>query len=74
MMPILSKLAMLLSLPFSGPGVPPSAEGLTGRRPATARSLTEFSALNTRGEPRGPADLLGEPTVLWFYPMAGTPG
>lgn len=33
-----------------------------------------FSVLNQDGETRTQADLDGHPTVMWFYPAAGTAG
>ncbi len=38
------------------------------------RELIDFSAVNHAGEPRDRSHLLGHPSVLWFYPMADTPG
>jgi hypothetical protein len=32
------------------------------------------SVLDSSGEARTPADLEGHPTVIWFYPAAGTFG
>jgi len=45
-------------------GVPPSAE-----RPAI-----DFVAKNRDGTTRGKPDLLGHPTVLWFFVEAATGG
>ena len=47
---------------------------LNGSRPSQALPPPEFVALNSDGEMRTPADLLGQPTVMWFFPFAGTPG
>ena len=47
---------------------------LFGQRPASALSLPTFMALNSDGASRTQADLLGHPTVMWFFPFAGTPG
>lgn len=41
---------------------------------APAADVPEFAAVNHLGEPRSRADLVGHPTVLWFFPAAGTPG
>lgn len=49
-------------------------DGLNGTPPAEAVSLPTFAARNQYGEDRSEADLLGHPTVLWFYPAAGTYG
>ena len=38
------------------------------------RELPDFEAISHDGEPRGRDDLLGSPSVLWFYPAASTPG
>ena len=37
-------------------------------------SSPTFSVMNHKGEERTGRHLHGHPTVLWFYPMAGTPG
>jgi hypothetical protein len=43
--------------------------------PETAKELlASFSAQNSDDTSRGPEDLTGQPTVLWFFPFAGTPG
>lgn len=34
----------------------------------------EFSAVDHRGKPVSLADLRGKHVVLWFYPVADTPG
>jgi len=47
---------------------------LHGRVPQVARPAPEFEALNRDGSPRGRGDLVGQPTVLWFYPKAATSG
>ncbi len=47
---------------------------LNGTPPASPVPLPTFSARNQLGEPRTEADLVGHPTVLWFYPAAGTYG
>ena len=33
-----------------------------------------FTAYNYDGNMRSQADLIGHPTVMWFFPFAGTPG
>ena len=45
-----------------------------GARPDEFLGLPEFQATAHSGEPRGQEDLLGHPSVLWFYPMADTSG
>jgi hypothetical protein len=47
---------------------------LHGARPSAPVAVPDFRALNSDGAPRDRTALLGHPTVLWFYPMAGTPG
>jgi hypothetical protein len=58
------------------PGDSPAsgASTMVGVAPNPALSVPEFSALNQEGAPRSRADLLGHPTVLWYFPAAGTPG
>jgi len=45
-----------------------------GERPDEFLGLPEFEATAHNGEARGQADLLGHPSVIWFYPMADTSG
>jgi cytochrome oxidase Cu insertion factor (SCO1/SenC/PrrC family) len=47
---------------------------LHGQRLAAPRALPEFNAVANDGTPRTREDLLGHPTVVWFFPVAGTPG
>lgn len=47
---------------------------LVGVTPAEAIDAPEFSAQNRDGAARSRADLLGQPTVMWFFPGADTPG
>ena len=49
-------------------------EGLYGELPSSAVPVPEFVALNHDGSTRGPQDLMDKPTVMWFFPFAGTPG
>lgn len=56
------------------PGSAPLPPGLYGEAPPDALPLPEFVATNFDGGARGPADLVGHPTVVWFFPFAGTPG
>ena len=53
---------------------PPWPEGLHGEQPQSATPLPQFAAINADGSARGPDDLIGKPTVMWFFPFAGTPG
>jgi hypothetical protein len=59
-------------------GHPPLDTGpfkLTGTVPPVALAAIDFTGvLNEKGEERTKADLLGHPTVLWFYPAAETGG
>jgi hypothetical protein len=48
--------------------------GLHGTVPDEAIAAPEFVATSERGELRDRDALLGHPTVLWFYPAAGTLG
>ncbi|MDP2315781.1 MAG: hypothetical protein Q8P41_22980 [Pseudomonadota bacterium] len=56
------------------PGDTDLPDDLNGTAPAAAVALPTFSARNQYGEARSEADLVGHPTVLWFYPAAGTYG
>jgi hypothetical protein len=47
-------------------------ESLYGEVPDEAVPLPEFAALNRDGGARSREDLLGHPTVMWFYPAAFT--
>ena len=47
---------------------------LFGQRPSSPLSVPTFMAQNSDGSSRSQTDLLGQPTVLWFFPFAGTPG
>jgi len=51
-----------------------SAGGLTGTIPEEALAAPEFSATNLDSTERSQVDLIGHPTVIWFYPLANTPG
>lgn len=53
----------------------PVAPGsLRGEQLAPPIVVPEFAAVSHDGAPRSRADLLGHPTVMWFFPAAGTPG
>jgi len=45
-----------------------------GTLPPIEIAAPDFAAVNRDGSARSKADLLGHPTVLWFFPFAGTPG
>jgi len=51
----------------------PPADQLHGDAPAEALPVAKFEALNSDGTTRSSPDLIGHPTVLWFFPYAGTP-
>ena len=48
--------------------------GLNGVSPSTDTPPPVFSALNYDGSVRNQENLVGHPTVIWFFPFAGTPG
>lgn len=50
------------------------AQQLHGTLPSTNIEVPIFSALNANGEPRSQKDFLDHRTVIWFYPITGTPG
>jgi len=52
---------------------PPPADQLHGTAPAQALAVPTFEAINSDGSARSTPDLLGHPTVMWFFPYAGTP-
>ena len=47
---------------------------LNGTRPESELPAPDFSATNRDGAARDREDLLGGPTVMWFYPAATTAG
>jgi hypothetical protein len=47
---------------------------LHGSIPAESLPLPAFSATGQDGTARGPDDLRGHPTAMWFFPAAGTYG
>ena len=49
-------------------------DGPHGEVPAAGIVAPAFAAVSHTGAPRSRADLLGHPTVVWFFPAAGTPG
>lgn len=51
-----------------------TASSLHGTPPPKAFPAPAFTALNQDGETRTRDDLEGHPTVMWFYPAAGTGG
>lgn len=74
-------VACLLSLTWTGcakgPAVSPEQDGsaaLHGDRLLHTALVPSFQATATDGSTRTKADLMGHPTVIWFYPAADTPG
>ena len=49
-------------------------DGTHGSVPSEFLEAPEFVATNRDGTSRGRDDLVGDPTVMWFYPAAGTSG
>ncbi len=49
-------------------------DGTYGQAPAESLPAPEFAATNSDGTPRGISDLTDGPTVVWFFPAAGTYG
>ena len=47
---------------------------LHGSYPPTELPVATFDATSHEGLARTSADLVGHPTVVWFYPKAGTAG
>ena len=47
---------------------------LHGSYPPTELPVATFDATSHEGLARTSADLIGHPTVIWFYPKAGTAG
>jgi len=48
--------------------------GFFGREPAKALSVPKFTAFNLDDTERSQEALVGQPTVMWFFPAAGTYG
>lgn len=71
---------LLLILLACRPGAPVESPASTaqpemhGTAPTAPVPLPEFTAYAHDGSPRSRADLQGHPTVVWFFPAAGTPG
>jgi cytochrome oxidase Cu insertion factor (SCO1/SenC/PrrC family) len=49
-------------------------DALNGTVPDEPLPAPEFAATNRDGAARAREDLLGHPTVMWFYPAAATAG
>jgi len=59
-----------------GPVIDPSVDldSLSGTVPLDPKPMIEFTALNFDGNSRTQLDLTGQRTVLWFFPLANSPG
>ena len=53
---------------------PDTGAKIHGEWAADRLPAPEFVATNRDEAPRGQADLIGHPTVVWFYPAATTAG
>lgn len=51
-----------------------TAQELNGTWAAERTPAPEFAATNRDRSPRSRPDLVGHPTVMWFYPAAATSG
>lgn len=51
-----------------------TAEDYNGTLPAESIPAPEFEVQNMDESPRTREDLMGHPSVIWFYPAAGTSG
>jgi cytochrome oxidase Cu insertion factor (SCO1/SenC/PrrC family) len=61
--------------PIDGSVAPPDVQlVLNGTPPITPKPAIDFTVTNRDGTTRTKADLLGHPTVIWFYPAAFTSG
>lgn len=64
----------------AGDGTAGTADGtdgtgsLNGTPPEEPIPLPSFAATNRDGSARSRDDLLGHPTVMWFYPLAASAG
>ena len=47
---------------------------LIGKCATENRTIPPFKALSHDGAARSKEDLKGHPTVVWFFPVSGTPG
>jgi hypothetical protein len=47
---------------------------LNGVAPNQELAVADFNALNSDGSVRDASNLTGNPTVIWFFPAADTPG
>ncbi|MFK7930694.1 MAG: hypothetical protein AB8H79_21090 [Myxococcota bacterium] len=72
------RLAMCVILMLGCASRTPSTQGTATQastRSAESESVGVFAGVvNLDGTPRSRDDLMGHPTVVWFFPFAGTPG
>ncbi|MFT4977320.1 MAG: hypothetical protein ACI8S6_003225 [Myxococcota bacterium] len=54
--------------------LPKDDSALYGTYPDTPVDAPDFAATNYDGGARSREDLLGQPTVMWFFPAAGSFG
>ena len=57
-----------------GTGASDGSGSLNGTPPEEPIPLPTFAATNRDGSARTRDDLLGHPTVMWFYPLAASAG
>lgn len=70
-----SPAALLTAVVLTGCGrESPGPDGLYGTRPLEPTSAPTFTVTNRDGAARTRDDLLGAPSVVWFYPAAATSG
>lgn len=55
-------------------GADGTGAALNGDVPDAPVAAPEFTAANRDGSSRSREDLLGQPTVMWFYPLAASAG
>ena len=67
-------LGMLACVPRGSPEATSGEAAISGTAPTAMLVVPEFVAENFDGSPRSRADLVGHPTIVWFFPAAGTPG
>ena len=58
----------------TSPDLPDTDTGLSGTYPDAPKEAPTFTATSSDGAARSREDLLGHPTVMWFFPAAGTYG
>lgn len=74
---LLAALLLVACSKSSSPAEAPSAAdgGTPAAAVAPGKPIAAFEGVIAHtGEPRTKDALLGHPTVVWFFPFAGTPG